>query len=88
VQWIVEYLCSQVPDATWQCDTSPQPHEAHTLKLDSSKAKSRLGWYPRWDLKTALGMTLAWHQGWKRGADLTAITVQQIQTYEASSRRS
>lgn len=88
VQWIIEYLCSQVPDATWQCDTSPQPHEAHTLKLDSSKAKSRLGWCPRWDLKTALGMTLAWHQGWKRGADMTAITVQQIQTYEASSRRS
>lgn len=88
VQWIVEYLCSQVPNATWQCDTSPQPHEAHTLKLDSSKAKSQLGWYPRWDLKTALGMTLAWYQGWKRGADMTAITMQQIQTYEASSRRS
>lgn len=88
VQWIVEYLCSQVPDATWQCDTSPQPHEAHLLKLDSSKAKSQLGWHPRWDLKAALGMTLAWHQGWKRGADMTAITVQQIQTYEASSRRS
>ena len=83
VQWIVEYLCSQVADAVWQCDASPQPHEANTLKLDSSKARVQLGWRPRWDLQTALGMTLGWHQEWKQGVDMTAISVQQIQAYEA-----
>jgi len=86
VQWIVEYLCSQMPDAAWQCDASPQPHEANTLKLDSSKAKAQLGWRPRWNLQTALGMTLAWHQAWKQSSDMAAISVQQIKEYEAAAR--
>lgn len=87
VQWIVEYLCSQVPDAAWQCDDSPQPHEANTLKLDSSKAKAQLGWRPRWNLQTALGMTLAWHQDWKQGSDMAAVSRQQIHEFEAVARQ-
>ncbi len=87
VQWIVEYLCSQVPDAAWQCDATPQPHEANTLKLESSKAKAQLGWRPRWNLEYALGMTLAWHQAWKQGSDMAAISLQQIQEYEAAARQ-
>lgn len=87
VKWIVEYLCSQVPDATWQCDVSPQPHEANTLKLDSSKAKTQLGWHPRWNLQTALGMTLAWHQAWKQGLDMAVTSVRQIHEYEAAARQ-
>ena len=87
VQWIVEYLCGQVPDADWQCDASPQPHEANTLKLDSSKAKTQLGWRPRWKLQAALGMTLAWHQAWKQGLDMAIISVQQIKEYEAGARQ-
>jgi CDP-glucose 4,6-dehydratase len=85
VQWIVEYLCGQVPDAAWQCDAAPQPHEANMLKLDSSKAKVQLGWRSRWNLQAALGTTLAWHQAWKQGADMAAISVQQIQAYEAAA---
>ncbi len=86
VQWIVEYLCGQVPDAAWQRDASPQPHEANILKLDSSKAKAQLGWRPRWNLQTAIGMTLAWHQAWKQGSDMAAISAQQIQEYEAAGQ--
>lgn len=86
VQWIVEYLCSQTPNASWQCDTAPQPHEANMLKLDSSKAKVHLGWRPRWNLKTALGMTLAWHQAWKEEADMAAVSVQQIRNYVEASK--
>lgn len=82
VQWIVEYLCDQVPDAAWQLDASPQPHEANTLKLDSSKSKAQLGWRPRWNLQIALDMTLSWHQAWKQGADMAAISAQQIQEYD------
>lgn len=85
VQWIVEYLCSQVPHAVWKCDAAPQPHEANMLKLDSSKAKGELGWRPRWNLQTALGLTLAWHQAWKNGADMAVISVQQIRAYEAAA---
>jgi CDP-glucose 4,6-dehydratase len=82
VQWIVDYLGSQVPQATWRCDVAPQPHEAHMLKLDSAKAKSRLGWRPRWDLQTALAKTLEWHQAWRQGLDMAVNSVKQIHEYE------
>jgi CDP-glucose 4,6-dehydratase len=85
VQWIVEYLCAQVPGAAWQRDTALQPHEANYLKLDSSKANSRLGWYPRWNLETALGKTLNWHHAWKRGADMRATSLAQIHDYETGT---
>lgn len=86
VQWIVECLCKQVPGAAWLCDASPQPHEANMLKLDSSKAKAKLGWRPRWNLQTSLGMTLAWHQAWKEGSNMAAFSVHQIQEYGMAAR--
>lgn len=82
VQWIVDALCRQVPGARWQSVTAPQPHEANLLKLDSAKAKTSLGWHPRWDLTTALNMTLAWHQAWKKGADMATMSLEQIHAYE------
>jgi CDP-glucose 4,6-dehydratase len=85
VQWIVEYLCAQVPGATWKRDIAPQPHEASHLKLDSSKANARLGWYPRWNLEGALDKTLNWHQAWKRGADMHATSLAQIHDYETGT---
>jgi len=84
VQWIVEYLCSQVPSATWNYVASTQPHEAKTLKLDSSKARAQLGWRPRWNLQTALNKTLTWHQDWKNASDMAAISSQHIQEYESA----
>ena len=83
VQWIIEKLCSQIPNASWQCDASPQSHEANMLKLDSSKAKALLDWRPSWNLLTALQMTLVWHQAWKEHADMADISIKQIQQYEA-----
>ena len=85
VQWIVERLCSRIPEARWQCDMSPQPHEAHTLKLDISKSRTRLGWRPRWDLDTALLMTLEWHQAWRQESDMATFSLNQIQKHEAAA---
>lgn len=85
VQWIVDYLCSRTPEAAWQCDAAPQPHEANSLRLDSSKAKSHLAWSPRWNLRTALAMTLEWHQAWRQGLDMTGISLQQIQEYQGAA---
>lgn len=41
VQWIVEHMANIRQDIKWECDESPQPHEANSLKLDSSKARSK-----------------------------------------------
>lgn len=88
VSWIVEYLCSRVPGAAWRCDGSPQPHEAKLLKLDISKAKAHLGWYPRWNLQTALDRTLEWHQARKNRVDMADFSLEQIHEYEATVRQS
>lgn len=84
VAWIVDLLCSRVPGATWRQDAAPQPHEANTLRLDSSKAHARLGWRPRWDLSAALDATLAWHQAWQQGDAMADVTLRQIHQYEAA----
>lgn len=84
VSWIVEHLAKMQKNMQWQCDETPQPHEANYLKLDSSKAKSRLGWQPRWHLQTALEKTLEWHQAWRSGDEMRSVTLQQIAQYQAA----
>lgn len=86
VLWIVERLADQRSDVNWKCDGVPQPHEAHFLKLDSSKARAQLGWRPRWQLDTALIKTLEWHTGWLRGKDMRALTLAQIVDYQPSPK--
>ena len=73
----------QVDEAQWQEETALQPHEAHTLRLDSTKARIRLGWRPRWHLRRALEATVAWHAAWKRGADMAEFSLRQIADYSA-----
>lgn len=85
VGWIVERLASQLPGLAWQVDASPQPHEAHYLKLDSSKARARLGWRPRWRLAEALDRTVQWHQAWRSSADMCTFSLAQIADYVATT---
>jgi CDP-glucose 4,6-dehydratase len=87
VQWIVDYLCRKIPNARWKQSKTTQPHEAHTLRLDSSKARALLGWRPRWSLRIALEKTLEWHQAWKQGSDMAGTTLKQIQQYAVEGQR-
>ena len=88
VGWLADYLCRRVPGASWQQAAGPQLHEANTLRLDTSKAKTRLGWRPRWNLAQALDMTLAWHHAWTSGANMTEFTLRQIAAYDAPAEAS
>ena len=56
-------------------------HEATLLKLDSSKARSRLGWRPRWDFLTTLHNTMQWYQRFANGEDMRAFSLAQIDLY-------
>ncbi len=38
------------------------PHEAHLLSLDCTKAHKRLGWTPVWTTETAIRRTVAWYR--------------------------
>ena len=69
-------------NAQWQIQPGDHPHEANYLKLDISKAKTKLGWSPSMDLEQALRLTAEWVQQLAAGADARTITLQQIQTYQ------
>lgn len=85
VQWIVETLTAAWgQNASWRLDGNSGPHESHYLKLDCAKAKTRLGWVPRWRLSVALDRIVDWYRSVRDGADLRLITLSQIQEFATS----
>ena len=83
VGWIVEQMAALWGvDAQWQLDTGAHPHEAHYLKLDISKARSRLNWHPALRLNEALKLIIDWSRQRQAGADMRALTLAQIQAYQ------
>lgn len=82
VQWIVEQLTEYWGQgARWQLDEGDHPHEAHYLKLDCKKAKSKLLWQPRWSLPTALEQIILWHKAFLNGENMRQTTSAQINAY-------
>lgn len=59
------------------------PHEAGLLRLDSTKARLRLGWRPRLSLPEALALTTDWYRAHAGGADMEHFTLDQIAAYAA-----
>jgi CDP-glucose 4,6-dehydratase len=55
--------------------------EAQLLKLDSTKARTLLGWHPPWDLGTSLGKIIEWHQSYLAGQDIRQLCLRQIEDY-------
>lgn len=70
--------------ATWSQDQSEQPHEAHSLKLDCSKARQYLNWVPRWSLEQAIEKITQWHQTYQQQGNMHEISLKQIATYQIS----
>ena len=85
VEWIVDKLTKTWGEGTsWVLDGGNHPHEAHYLKLDCSKAKTRLGWHPRWHLEDALGAIIEWQRAYRDGKDMRELTLRQIDAYNNS----
>jgi len=82
VGWIADTLSHLWGSgAAWDLTGEPQPHEAHFLRLDCSKAQRELGWRPAWPLKEGLRQTVAWYRANARGADMRDFTRLQINDY-------
>ena len=82
VLWIVERLSKAwSEDANWVLDSSDHQHEAQYLKLDSSKAKTRLDWHPKWHLEDSLNAIIEWHRAYRDGKDMHDITLEQIRDF-------
>jgi CDP-glucose 4,6-dehydratase len=69
----------------WETDPGPHPHEAHFLKLDSSRARERLGWRPLVTLEAALDSIVAWYQELEAGADMRSVTLGQLRRLSEGS---
>ena len=68
----------------WEHDGGEHVHEATYLRLDSSLAKARLGWEPRWGLDEALKRIFDFARAERAGEDLRSVALAQIEAFEAA----
>jgi CDP-glucose 4,6-dehydratase len=88
--WSVERVASACTslwgeDALWKLDEEPGVHEAHSLTLDSSRARAMLKWQPCLHIRTALRWTIDWYKAADRGEDMVQFCLDQIAAYEEQS---
>ena len=83
VAWLADRLVSLWGNrASWQdLSDDTQPHEASFLKLDITKATTKLGWQPKLNLDSALKWTVEWYLCFQNGGDVRALTEQQIANF-------
>ena len=69
-------------EAKWETKAEKNAvHEANFLKLDCSKIKSRLGWYPIWNIDDAVSNTVEWSKAWLAGESVSDVMDRQIKKY-------
>jgi CDP-glucose 4,6-dehydratase len=90
VAWIVDWVSRHWPgQLSWVQDEGsrrPHPHEARCLKVDSSSARSRLGWRPQWDLEECLQAIVGWYGALSANEDMQTVTLGQIAAFDRESK--
>jgi len=86
VKWIVSQLSERWGhDVPLIMDQKNNSFEDNCLWLDSGKAKSGIGWSPKWSIATALQKTVEWYKAfYSNEADMFNLTVNQISDYQIS----
>jgi CDP-glucose 4,6-dehydratase len=62
------------------------PHEAGLLRLDCSKARSRLGWHGIWGIGETVARTVGWYRVRHAEGDAAGLVRQQIADYAAAAQ--
>lgn len=65
----------------WDVDDGAHPHEAATLALDASLARSALGRQARLDLDAPIAWTADRYRAQLEGRDVAAVTDEQLDRY-------
>lgn len=65
----------------WKTTELEGPHEATFLKLDNSLIKSKIGFSPKWNIKTAVRKTVEWTEVWMINGDVMSCMESQINEY-------
>lgn len=85
VAWIADRVSALWPgELRWELDPGVHPPEAQFLALDSSKAREYLGWKPTWNLDQALDAVVTWYKALDEGQDMRAVTLEQINSFQAA----
>ncbi len=89
VKWVVEKLCKGWDQsAAFEVNPGGHPHEAHFLKLDSSKAMTELHWKPVWNAEAALEKIIEWNTSYRKEEDVRDICLRQFEEYFNQSEAS
>jgi CDP-glucose 4,6-dehydratase len=84
VSWIGDEMARLwSEEAAWKVDSGAHPHEAHALRLETSKAATELHWQPALPLAQALEWIVEWYQGYRDGCNLRQLTLDQIERYQS-----
>jgi CDP-glucose 4,6-dehydratase len=82
VEWLVKRLCSKWGgNASYSIDKREHPHETKILKLDSSKARTRLKWRTKVHLEDAIDNVIEWTRAYKGKKDIRKTCIEQIKEY-------
>lgn len=82
---VIDALVRYWGSGSWQDRSDPNaPHEASVLRLSIDKARSLLGWAPRWTFERTVGETVAWYRAFASGAPAEQLCDEQIDAYELS----
>jgi CDP-glucose 4,6-dehydratase len=86
VETLVELIVGQWEGARWESrPEGDAPHEAGLLRLDWSRARTRLGWHPALTLKEAVELTVDWYRAAATSTSASAmyaLSVDQIRHYQ------
>lgn len=86
VSWVVEQMRERWSGRPrWEADPGPHPHEAAYLKLDSSRARLRLGWRPLVPLDVALRSIVEWYEAFAADADVRTTTLAQVRSLSGAA---
>jgi CDP-glucose 4,6-dehydratase len=85
---IAEQVKKAWPKIDYEIQKSPdQPHEAGMLRLDCSKARTKLKWSPVWDGKTAIMKTAQWYKAFYKSNDVQSLVNLHHYCADAKSKQ-
>ena len=80
---VLDMLRPHWPELRWHQDLLSGPHEAVALALDSTKARTLLGWRQLWTLEQALRTTASWYRRFLANGE--TVSREQLRQYEEAA---
>lgn len=72
-------------NARVETEEGQHPPEDRVLRLDSTKARTLLGWNARWNIAHTLERTVQWYRAWNSGRDVRQVMKHQLADFTATA---